>query len=209
MLGRVILVGNSVEMLQYENGQYIDSFDTIVRFGKGIPTNENFVSIGKKTDMWVTGFLRQQYYKKFKNVKVLFNRCRIHMDIPPNTKILPGFDYTDMFTDEEILEIFDLIGTINKVPDGGRPSAGFLAIMYILNKCEFESLEIIGFDFFAKKLPFSTGEDYPASWHMPVNSMKKTPHNPSETKIVRELANRGRLKWNILSDLKEQFLDLS
>lgn len=48
MLGRVILVGNSVEMLQYENGQYIDSFDTIVRFGKGIPTNENFVSIGKK-----------------------------------------------------------------------------------------------------------------------------------------------------------------
>ena len=61
-MGRVILVGNSVELLQHEYGSYIDSFDTIVRFGKGIPTDENFEQIGKKTDIWITGFLRQRQY---------------------------------------------------------------------------------------------------------------------------------------------------
>jgi hypothetical protein len=34
----VILVGNSVEILQYNNGELIDSYDTVVRFGKGFPT---------------------------------------------------------------------------------------------------------------------------------------------------------------------------
>ena len=210
MMGRVILVGNSVELLQHEYGSYIDSFDTIVRFGKGIPTNENFVSIGKKTDVWITGFLRQKYWKHFKDAKVLFNRCRIHMDKGPITDTIEELEYTNMFSDEEILEIFDLVGAINSKANGGnRPSAGFLGIMYFLNKCEYESLEIIGFDFFAKKLPFRTGADYPASWHLPINTISRSPHNPNERQIIKELSDRGSLNWKILSNLEEEYLDFS
>jgi hypothetical protein len=208
MMGRVILVGNSVELLQHEYGSYIDSFDTIVRFGKGIPTDENFEQIGKKTDIWITGFLRQRHYHRFENAKILFNRCRIHMNTEPST---PKFTqpHEVMFTDKEILEIFDLVGATNDKALGDRPSAGFLGILYFLNKCEYESIEIIGFDFFSKKLPFSTGADYPASWHLPVNSKDRSPHNPNEKQIVKELADRGKIKWKVLSDLKEEFLDFS
>ena len=34
---RIILVGNSVEILQHQLADYIESFDTVVRFGNGIP----------------------------------------------------------------------------------------------------------------------------------------------------------------------------
>ena len=107
MMGRVILVGNSVELLQHEYGSYIDSFDTIVRFGKGIPTDENFEQIGKKTNIWITGFLRQRHYHKFENVKILFNRCRIHMDTEPST---PKFTqpHEVMFTEDDARSTVEL-----------------------------------------------------------------------------------------------------
>ena len=54
---RIILVGNSVEILQYEYGDYIESFDTVVRFGRGAPYDYT-TSLGSRTDIWVTGLLR-------------------------------------------------------------------------------------------------------------------------------------------------------
>ena len=68
------LVGNSVEMLQHNLADYIESFDTVVRFGNGIPTSENWDSVGKRTDMWITGFLRYNKRKCFPdNIPVLCN----------------------------------------------------------------------------------------------------------------------------------------
>ena len=77
----IVLVGNSVEILQHDLADYIESFDTVVRFGNGIPTVENWDSIGTRTDIWVTGFLRYNKRRFFpKNIPVLFNRSRIHLD---------------------------------------------------------------------------------------------------------------------------------
>ena len=42
----IVLVGNSVEILQHDLADYIESFDTVVRFGNGIPTSDNWDSIG-------------------------------------------------------------------------------------------------------------------------------------------------------------------
>ena len=44
----VVLVGNSVEILQYDFGNYIESFDTVVRFGKGIPEDKLHEHIGSR-----------------------------------------------------------------------------------------------------------------------------------------------------------------
>ena len=46
----LILVGNSVEILQYEYGDYIESFDTVVRFGRGAPYDYTS-SLGSRTDI--------------------------------------------------------------------------------------------------------------------------------------------------------------
>jgi hypothetical protein len=111
-----------------------------------------------------------------------------------------------MFSDEELIKIFNKMGAEIGVAEGQRPSAGFLGILYFLQKCEYNSLTIIGFDFFAKKLPINTGMDYPSSWHMPINSISKTPHNAKEKQIVSKWQSEGKLNWKILSDLKEELL---
>ena len=53
----VIIVGNSVEMMYHENGQFIDSHDTVVRLGRGYNTKGREKELGSKMDMWATGWL--------------------------------------------------------------------------------------------------------------------------------------------------------
>ena len=58
----LILVGNSVEILHYQHGKFIDSHDVVMRMGRGLPNpnslEDHSKSIGTKTDVWITGFLR-------------------------------------------------------------------------------------------------------------------------------------------------------
>ena len=203
----IILVGNSVEMLEYEYGDYIEKFDTIVRFGNGIP-DKHPKNLGIRTDIWITGWLRMIKHKHFPTAYKLFNRCRIHLDIKPK-EMKPEFEYETMFDDDELKNIYKMVGAKNNVKMGNRPSAGFLGILFFLTKTNPKSITLIGFDFFSKKLPFKSGNDYPASWHLPHNSQEASPHNTMEKPLVQKWAKEGKLKWKILSDLNEEFLDFS
>jgi len=201
---RLILVGNSVEILQYQYGDYIESFDTIVRFGRGAPYDYK-TSLGSRTDIWVTGYLRVNA-RHFFDCVTLFNRSRIHMNVAPSTKLPKDFEYIDMFSDEEIIDIHKKMGVIPNNPVGWRPSQGFMAILFFLLKCECKSITLIGFDFFSKKLPFKTGQDNPSSWHMPVNTQKGGVHSNNEKELVLDMRNQGLIEWKILSDLEEEIL---
>ena len=201
---RLILVGNSVEILQYQYGDYIESFDTVVRFGRGAPYDYK-TSLGSRTDIWVTGYLRVNA-RHFFDCVTLFNRSRIHMNVPPSTKLPKDFEHIDMFSDEEIIDIHKKMGVIPNNPVGWRPSQGFMAILFFLLKCECKSITLIGFDFFSKKLPFKTGQDNPSSWHMPVNTQKAGVHSNKEKDLVVEMRDRGLIEWKILSDLEEEIL---
>ena len=203
----IILVGNSVEMLEYEYGEYIENFDTIVRFGNGIP-DEHTESLGIRTDIWITGWLRAVKVKYFPTAYKLFNRCRIHLDIQPKD-LTPPFEHETMFNDDELKKIYKMVGAENNVKMGNRPSAGFLGILFFLTKTNPKSITLIGFDFFSKKLPFKSGNDYPSSWHLPHNSQESSPHNNMEKPLVQKWANEGKLEWKILSDLNEESLDFT
>ena len=51
----VILVGNSVEIMEYDLKEYIDSFDIVVHFGKAIGrNNRSAISHGFKYNIWKT-----------------------------------------------------------------------------------------------------------------------------------------------------------
>ena len=205
---RILLVGNSVEILNYNLKDKIESYDTIVRFGQGIPNRENKDRIGNRTDIWITGYLRMNFHKLVKDSFVLFNRCRIHMDKKAKAGE-PEYEHTVMFSDEEILEINKNLGVVEGTPLGWRPSAGFWAILFFIRKCKYKSLTLIGFDFFHKSLPFKTGENYPTSWHMPVSTTKVNPHNPKEKELVLEMKEKGLLEWIILSNLEKETLNLT
>lgn len=204
---RVIIVGNSVEMMKYEYGDFIDSFDIVVHLGAAISRGTKFHKhLGSRTDIWATGTFRFGCYNdnpedfisgQFKDTLILFNRARtklLNVDaIIPWEKTLPKVPRIDMFCDVELIELLDefkyLEGFGNGIrgpKNGMRPSGGFLTILYFLRKVQtYKSLDIIGFDFFRKitdvyrRRPNDGPGATPFSWYLPLRdaSTGSHPHN--------------------------------
>ena len=209
----LILVGNSVEILHYQHGKFIDSHDVVMRMGRGLPNpnslEDHSKSIGTKTDVWITGFLRANMSQQNRVRKIpikLLNRTRMHMTTPRELEY--DMDHTEMFSDKEILEIYEEFGYKDDSKEG-RPSNGFITLLWLIKKAwVWKSLTLIGFDFFAKYYPIDVGSSKPQSWHLPNNTAKKTPHKGLiEREYALDLKRNGVINWIILSDLKEEILD--
>jgi len=207
----IILVGNSVEVLNYQKGEFIDSHDVVIRMGRGLPLPRHYEMIGKRTDLWASGFLRaEQMIKRpeLKEVPKLLNRTRI--DLNKSRVLGNGLDeeFHTMWSDDELLALYDEFGYENNAVLG-RPSNGFIVLLWLIKKAwVWKSLTIIGFDFFAKKAPFKVGAAYPNSWHLPRNTVDEIPHNvPAERDYALEMSRNGIIKWEILSDLQEEILE--
>ncbi len=200
----IVLVGNSVEILNHQKGNHIDSFDVVIRMGKGYPRSRMNKHIGKKMDIWASGFLRAEAHMDRIKVPKLLNRTRIDLNKP---REVDG-EWVTMFTDEELFEIYDEFGYENNATLG-RPSNGFIVLLWLIKKAwVWKSLTLIGFDFFAKSAPFKVGEMHPNSWHLPRNTVSEIPHNvPAEKEYALEMSRNGIIKWEILSDLKEEILE--
>ena len=200
----VVLVGNSVEILNHEKGEHIDSFDVVIRMGKGYPRPSHNKMIGKRIDLWASGFLRAEQHQHRIEVPKLLNRTRIDLNKPREVE----GEWLTMFSDEELFEIYDEFGYVNN-ETLGRPSNGFIVLLWLIKKAwVWKSLTLIGFDFFAKSAPFKVGEMHPNSWHLPRNTVSEVPHNvPAEKEYALEMSRNGIIKWEILSDLKPEILE--
>ena len=213
----IILVGNSVEIMEYNLEDYIESFDVVIHFGKAIGRNKRQEkSLGNRTDIWVTGFFRAPMWQecnpeftkgKFKNTKIILNRCRLHLDVKPPE--IPPFLYTDMFSIEELVDIFDEFGFGD---DKKRPSVGFLTILFFIRKVKsYKSLNLIGFDFFSKstdRIRPGCKIKTPHSWHLPIYSTSESAHNIGvEQGYVKKLESENKVQWNVLSDLREETIE--
>jgi len=203
----VIIVGNSVEMMYHENGKFIDSHDAVIRLGRGYHTKGREKELGSKMDMWATGWLRSNHLKMIPNdVKILHNRMRINLLKNKVPKL--GENFTTMFSDKELLTIMDEFGFKNN-SEIGRPSNGFITLLYFLRKeTNWKTLTIIGFDFFAKTLGFKCGEAYPFSWHLPENSIPNHPHfaEVERDAVLHYAETIPNFKWILLSDLKKEVI---
>ena len=230
---KVVLVGNSIEMLKYEYGDFIDSFDVVIHHGASIARTKNqFKNLGSRTDIWITGSFRfNNYYQlvkefqigRYKDTMILFNRVRTKLlnvkDQINWNNSLPQIPRIDMFNDIEILKLLDEFNYMEGFGDGVkgprngmRPSGGFMALLYFTKKVTtYKSLDIIGFDFFRKVTDTKRDKDsaLPFSWYLPIRTSKGGhPHNGKlEYNYVRDLEKQKKIKWNILSDLKEETLN--
>ena len=153
------------------------------------------------------GFVESQREGKSLIYTPLLAKDRIHLDRIPHH--YPKYEVIEMFSDKELFEIFDLVGAKNGQPDGQRPSAGFVAIQYFLQKVKYSSLTLVGFDFFSKSLSITAGAANPYSWHLPQNTQEYNPHAKVEKELVLGYERSGKLQWRILSDLNQGSLDLS
>lgn len=206
----VLLVGNSVELMNYEYANLIDSYDIVIRFGKGIAANDKEKqAIGKKLDVWVTGdfrgrmILKDPYKSMLINVPILYIRSRIHMN-KPHKKLQQLKHSLDIYTDSEIIELYNKYGIKAGDVEARRFSAGLWTIKFFCEKVKTQkSLTLIGFDFFAKSTTKRRGGNSdPCSWHRPIGlGIRETHWHEQEIKIVNEFKNQGLLNWIILSNL--------
>jgi hypothetical protein len=216
---RVILVGNSVELMNFNYADYIDSFDVVVRFGKAISAGEKEQkAIGKKIDVWATGSFRaamiqNQKYKDLiekNNTNILFNRAR--MDFKKRLVMEPYIDKIgyDMFQDDEIREIYSRYGLTDDASTS-RLSIGTITTMFMCEKVKnYKSLTLLGFDLFKKstsKRRNNSAQDS-TSWHLPIIGSTDIIHDHDlEKSIIRQYAEDGLLEWNIISDLKPTLIN--
>ena len=222
---RVIFVGNSVEIMNHKLADVINSYDIVVRFGRAVEANKRHEqSVGKKTNIWITGQFRSHIHNKlykeftngkFKDVEILLNRCRGNFHLKKwvlEDNLPKKMPYTQMYTDEEIFYIMKTFGKDIKKKQL-RPSAGFLTILWFVNRiATYKSLDIIGFDFFTKSTierkkdnrGFKSQCD-PHSWHLPIYTTESTAHDKKmEREYVSFLERNKKLKWHVLSDLKNR-----
>lgn len=211
----VLLVGNSVELMNYEYASLIDSYDVVVRFGKAIAADQKErQAIGNKLDVWVTGdfrgrmILKEPYTSILKNIPILYVRSRIHLD-KPHTKLKQLQHSLDMYSDKEIADIYNKYNINSGNPDARRFSAGLWAIKFFCEKVQTQkTLTIIGFDFFAKSTTERRGGNAdPCSWHRPIAvGFQETHWHEQELAIVDEFKNKQLLNWIILSDLSPEVI---
>lgn len=224
----IIFVGNSVEIMKHKHAEFIESHDIVVRFGRAISaTPEQEESLGSRCDIWITGQFRAPEWIKnkdnfekgrFKDTRILVNRCRGNFHLKNwnlEDRLPKGMKYEFMYSDEEIINIMKSFDKDILRCKDLRPSAGFISILWFVNKVKtYKSLNLIGFDFFAKTVPHRRTDKQgyesacdPHSWHLPVYMMAKSAHDKDlEQQYVSHLERNGKLKWHVLSDLKNKTL---
>jgi hypothetical protein len=134
----IIIVGNSARILNGKYGKLIDSYDIVIRINKGYKHRQNLYSdkIGNKTTILALGLKSATLSA---NV-IQSNTVKYLMSSIPHSDRL---DYPN---------IYDVsLETYNNLKDslgGFKPSTGISTYNFFNRYINFESLDLIGFDFF-------------------------------------------------------------
>lgn len=188
---RVLILGNSVSMFNEKYGDFIDSFDVVVRMGKGYPWPVFKDYLGSKTDVWALSILRANHYTDFKDTPFqVLNISQISIyDKDRNTTTISKYFYE---ADFQLYKDYFLMGNIpqtrflirkayGKVSINERASQGVLTIAYFINIIRsYKELHVLGFDFFEGKVIYEMGGQLNevSSYHMPVPHYKGINSNP-------------------------------
>jgi len=171
---KLIIVGNSIKLMESEYGQLIDSYGAVCRLGKGLTKPALGTTIGQRTDIWFSGMLRAGLYNKVNcgwKILTLSTAPTFDMTTPfvPINKALFQEDfqvYRDYFWSdglEETRTYWSSLGFDSEI----RPSQGLVCVDFFTRKVGHDSIDIIGFDFFSEKIVIN-GVSH-SSWHMPTN----------------------------------------
>lgn len=198
---KVILVGNSVSLLNEDYGKFIDSYDVVVRIGKGVPLKRYQKNVGSRTDVWMTASFRASMYDSFKDAKFKILNFIQSGFYHPNAPTV-NFPTEILGEDFQIYRDYLLAGSAkeqkalcekvypkaqgNNWRTSPRISQGMFAILFFQDVVKtYGTLDIIGFDFFESKLRYKLkdgkedDEKEVSSWHVPLPAPNTVmPHSP-------------------------------
>jgi hypothetical protein len=207
----VLFVGNAASLFSSEmHGELIDSYDFVLRFGKGFPDPFYSDYLGKRTDAWFFGPSRAGMYKKFKQAPwKIYTPSQLKVydgseDCLLNKSMLDGdFQiYRDFFMMGPASSVVQLNKRVNGVQsEQARLSQGIQAIDWMVNVVKSQQkLTLIGFDFFGKPFNYTyknesrpdIPKDHPTtSWHCPLVS-KNYDTNPHAFSLDGETTNEKK-----------------
>jgi hypothetical protein len=199
---RLIIVGNSIKMLSSEYGELIDSYDVVVRLGKGLPNPNIIKLIGSKTNIWFSGMLRAGIYNrvdcKWKiltpstsatfddhNVFIPVNKALFKEDFQPYKHYI----WTDSV--EETKKYWSAFG----FDKDNRPSQGIICCDFFSRRVFHNEIDVIGFDCFSEN-NIIDGVKH-TSWHLPIKtgSANEIPHSVElEKKAMGVLINNYKFR---------------
>jgi len=137
---RICLIGNSRSVL--ENKKDIDRYDIICRLNRGYPQKKEKY-IGSRTDIlfYATRIHERDIIRRF-NPKYVICFSTSERKV---TDWIRENAY-EPFKEQWAWDEWNIMN--NKLPKEARPTAGSIAVSFILNHINYKSLTIYGFDFF-------------------------------------------------------------
>ena len=208
---RVLILGNSLSLFAAETGEFIDSFDIVVRVGKGLPYKDFKKYVGEKIDVWSFGVLRSGMIKHVNCKFKVFNFLQVYAYNESDLMVVPKFMfsgkhqiYRDFFLLGSYGDIKKYLKLFPKDPDM-RISQGLATILFFIDKIKsFKELHLYGFDFFEKAVNYNLENEVKQahSWHIPRSKFGlEHPHiNGVEKKFITKLHNKGLLTFHPCPD---------
>ena len=174
-LKRLILVGNSSQILGMNLGNLIDNYDHIIRFNGFRIDFPYYTSVGKKTDEF---FTTDRFAQRIPKYKIKYNKI-----YNPSQVVFPK-EYNRFCLDHRIhLQIMEHVYENNNK----RPSTGFMAIYYFLFVQKHEYITITNFD-------FQLDHTKPVEYFKPEAEADHERHDfVFEKKYVTRLVKEGRI----------------
>lgn len=172
----IIIVGNSSNILNKNQGNFIDSHDIVVRINYAIPIRRNLKNdTGIKTNIYIAGISKsKRVLKLIENIKLDY----ILRLSPYGEKIVQSNVYQDSIKNyNQVKQEFNAY----------KPSSGCLAINFFCKHINFKSLTLIGFDFFNNSSRPNIFKSYLYKDHDPMYEKKY---------IISKLNNKVKLIKN-------------
>lgn len=199
---RVLLLGNSLSLFNQPTGEFIDSFDVVIRVGKGITYKDYTPYIGKKFDIWSFGVLRASIISQVRAPFKIFNYLQVHYYEKSNSLVVPRFMFKEKF---QLYRDYFLVGSLQDIDrytkffpqdPNIRLSQGIITLLFLLDRIKtYSELHLYGFDFFETQHTFHCDSELKTthSWHIPKSKAKSDlPHvSDLEKKFIQKLALQG------------------
>jgi hypothetical protein len=210
---RVLLVGNSATIFSDKyHGELIDSYDVVLRFGKGVPYSKYRNYLGTKKDIWFFGSARAGMWQLFQQSRFrILTMSQINLYKSDEQSLLLNkrmFDgtlqvYRDFMLTGGTSYMYQMMMDIHgKVDLELRLSQGAQAVHFFDKVISTQaSLNLVGFDFFAHEFKYAyegkPGTRIPkehtiGSWHCPLTApgFVSNPHTmQKEVEFFATVAN--------------------
>ena len=180
--GRVIIVGNSPNILQHKNGHLIDKYNTVIRLGN---TNDKYcIHIGVKTDILCTRWVRCPHIDT--NIRTFWFPYPPQKFEPENASIA-GVKMVYM-TPDTFTDIWERL-KIGKM--GSIPTLGLGSIRMALDIFKDDIVDITGFTLDIFDTYFSKGE----YWDINCKRDNERHNLVGEALEIKRLLRNNRIRY--------------